>query len=428
MFAASLAIRVLWASLAESTPVSDFAEYDQLARRWLEHGAYDSARRPPGYPGFLAAVYACFGETWRAAYVAQAVVGAATSALIVWLASRMVAARTALIAGALHAVWPTTLAYVAVLASENLATPIVVIVLLVLTTARARTAVRCAFTGGGGIAFGLAVLVRPALVFLLPAALVLSIWEPWAARRRVLPGVVFVIGAVAALLPWQLHNARRGLGITTISTTGGINLWMGNNDAATTGGYQPDHGAAVVASLPKHEPERDRAFQRAALSWIVGHPVRYAELCARRGVRMWGASVDPWSARFLWPTVEDDQALRTADAEARAMTGRRKLVLVGFRLVVAPLMLVAFILSIRTRRRFAPVTLTVGCYALLMTLTYFQERFREVSDALLVIPTAALVSDLVFGTRELRGSQRRRRPAIYLGLALLAIVLLRICY
>ena len=57
--------------------------YDELARNWLDHGVYglfvhgqlvSVDMRMPGYPAFLAGVYAVFGRTTRAVMLSQAVI------------------------------------------------------------------------------------------------------------------------------------------------------------------------------------------------------------------------------------------------------------------------------------------------------------------------------------------------------------------
>ena len=114
-----------WVAFARVTPISDFRGYDELAVNWLQSGHFSSvgslAYRAPAYPGFLAAIYAIAGHSWRAAGFVQAVLGGVTSGLLVLLASRALSRRGSVIAGILHAVSPTALAYVPVLASETLA-------------------------------------------------------------------------------------------------------------------------------------------------------------------------------------------------------------------------------------------------------------------------------------------------------------------
>jgi 4-amino-4-deoxy-L-arabinose transferase-like glycosyltransferase len=426
----SLAVRLPWACLAQVAPISDFAGYDSLAWTWLDTGQFESdAYRTPGYPAFLAAVYALFGHSWRAAQIAQSFVGALTSGLLVLLAARVVAPRTAAIAGLVHALWITSIAYVAVLASENLATPVVLAMLFALTAERDTARRRAAMTAVAGALMALAVLIRPANLYLLPAAAVLAVWEPRSARRRILPAIAFAAAALIAISPWLIRNHERGLGITTVSTAGGVNLWMGNKNGATTGGFSGGYAAAKRAGFPAAEPERYRALQSAAFRWIAGHPGRYLQLCAVRGLRMFGTTPDPFAARFLWPTGENDAILRAAGGRAApapardaALALRRQCeeILRALRVVLAPLLFLALLLCLRRARAYAVVLLPVAFYGGLLAATFFQERFREGSELLLFIPLAALLSDLATGGDELGWPGRRRHIAAAAALAVLA--------
>lgn len=417
----SLAIRLPWACLAHVTPVSDFAMYDDLATTWVDTGEFRTgAYRTPGYPGFLAAIYLVFGHSWRAAQIVQAFLGAMTSGMVVLLAARVVTTRTATIAGVLHALWPTSIAYVAVLGSENLAVPLVVGTILAVTTERDSRARRMWFVGLAGLLFGLSILVRPACVYLVPAVALLAAWEPRAARWRVLHGLVFVTVTFTVVTPWLIRNHDRGLGMT-ISTAGGLNLWMGNNDDAVDGSYNGGYRAAHAAGFPTVEPARDRALKAAAFRWIVDHPGRYLALSGVRAARLWGTTADYWVARHLWPTAENDALLRastsdpTAKKAAGIMVRRHVTFLERVRVVVVPLTLVGIALCLWRRRDYSIVLLPLAAYTGLLAATYFQERFREVSDPLLLIPLAALLSDAALGTRELGWARGRWGVAIVAG-------------
>jgi 4-amino-4-deoxy-L-arabinose transferase-like glycosyltransferase len=428
--ALSLAIRLPWASLAHVTPFSDFAGYDRLAWRWLTTGDFGGAYRTPGYPGFLAAIYWVFGHSWRAAQVFQALLGACSTGLVVLLAARIVAPRTALIAGVLHAIWPTSVVYVAVLASENVSVPLVLGTLLALTAEVEPPARRAGMTALAGLLFALLLLVRPAGLYFLPIFAILAVWEPRSARRRLLPGLAFAAAALVAISPWLIRNHQLGFG-PTLATTGGVNLWMGNSDAARRGGYKGGFSAAAKAGFPREEKARDDALKAAALRWIRENPGRYLSLCAVRAARMLGMPPDWVAASVLWPTRENDAALVAADPKLRTGKRAKKVPetasqaatairerhldwLRWLRALTVPLVLLAFALCLGRFRTYVIVAAPVLCYAAMLSATYFSERFRELSDPLLLIPLGALVSDIVFGTAELppAGTRRWLKPAL----------------
>lgn len=97
------------------------------------------AYRTPGYPGLLALIYLAVGHSWKAAAMFQALLGALTSGMLVLLAATVVSVRASAAAGLLHTFSPAALAYVPILASENLAIPLVVGGLLCLAVAAGET-------------------------------------------------------------------------------------------------------------------------------------------------------------------------------------------------------------------------------------------------------------------------------------------------
>src|SRR5438309_11039534 len=85
--------------------VDDSRHYADIAKNWLQHGIYgitDSGQivptlsRLPGYPAFLAGIFALFGpDNFRAALLVQVLFDLATCFLIADLARRMFSNRAA---------------------------------------------------------------------------------------------------------------------------------------------------------------------------------------------------------------------------------------------------------------------------------------------------------------------------------------------
>src|SRR5271154_2357829 len=101
---AALALRLLFV-FRFSALTSDTFVYGDIAKNWLQHGIYGLSGsngitptyiRLPGYPAFLAGVFAVFGmEHYRAALVLQVFGDIATCFLIADMARRVVSARAA---------------------------------------------------------------------------------------------------------------------------------------------------------------------------------------------------------------------------------------------------------------------------------------------------------------------------------------------
>jgi 4-amino-4-deoxy-L-arabinose transferase-like glycosyltransferase len=416
VFACSLVIRVGWVGFARVTPISDFQGYDELAVRWQETGRFarlgSLALRTPGYPGFLAAVYAVGGHNWKAAALVQAVLGALSSGLLFLLAAQMLSLRASLIAAALYTLSPTAVAYVPVLATETVSVFLLLTGLLWLAGGEKRTGWRRygAFAGSG-VVLGLLVLVRPAAVFFLPACFLLGLYYPRRRLWRPASGLVLVAAAGLTVAPWLVRNQLAGVG-PTLSTVGGENLWMGNNDLARLGGFCE----AAVWKQEMLEAAKDRAYRKAARAWILSHPGRYLELSGIRAFRLLGVEPDTWAAKYLVPTPANDLAIsasfrqtwlgeKGASPELIARAGeievRNANVLKWVRFVVAPLVVVGLVVAGSCWREYGLVLLPALFYLGGLSFTYAEIRFRELMDPLLLVPLAGLLSALVFGTAEL---------------------------
>src|SRR3984885_12256274 len=130
---AGLALRVFFVLKFPVTDSGDAPFYIELAWNWLKHGVYGFPvygqltpvdMRVPGYPAFLAAVFAFTGQSTRAAMVAQIFVDLATCFVIALIAARLAPAasrrRVALAELWLAALCPFTANYTAVVLTETL--------------------------------------------------------------------------------------------------------------------------------------------------------------------------------------------------------------------------------------------------------------------------------------------------------------------
>ena len=212
--------------------------YEELARNWLDHGVYGLFvggqllpvdMRMPGYPAFLAAIYAVLGRTRTAVMLVQAMLDMLTCYLVARIAARLAPAarRTAVATAAfwLAALCPVTAGYTAAILTETLAaffTALAFYALLHTLTEcsvefeqespdkpAAYSFVRWVLLGG--FFAGLGTLVRPETPLILAAAgLVFCLrWRhrrDWA--KLALAGTWMAVGLLLPLLPWAARNAR----------------------------------------------------------------------------------------------------------------------------------------------------------------------------------------------------------------------------
>lgn len=226
---AALALRLLFIFRFPSITTDSFI-YGDIAKNWLQRGIYgvtDSGLvvptfiRLPGYPAFLAVVFAIFGmEHYRTVLVIQMFVDIGTCLVIADIARRVVSWRAARAAFLLAALCPFLANYVATALTETLEIFFTVLALdLTIAGLEQPNSSRVRSWIGCGLALGAAILLRPdggLLLVAIAAYLLLLLVRPSFIKTRTgVPaphllgaGLLVVLIALAPLVPWTLRNLR----------------------------------------------------------------------------------------------------------------------------------------------------------------------------------------------------------------------------
>ena len=221
---AGVALRVLFI-LRFPGVTSDSFVYGDIAKNWLQHGIYGLSGigdisptyiRLPGYPAFLAAVFAIFGmEHYRAVLAVQLFVDIGTCFLIADLARHLISLRAARTAFLLAALCPFLANYVANALTETLEVFFTVLALdsaVVGLDALRDSSMRPWLASG--LAVGAAMLLRPdgglLLVAIVVYLLLLSrLRKPRAgapAPHVFRASLIVLVVSLATLIPWTLRN------------------------------------------------------------------------------------------------------------------------------------------------------------------------------------------------------------------------------
>ena len=234
---AALALRLLFVFRFPAV-VDDSRLYADIATNWL-HGIYGITNsghvvptfsRLPGYPAFLAAIFAIFGSNnFRAVLLIQTLLDLGTCFIVADLARRMFSARAAKAAFLLAALCPFLANYAAAALTETLEIFFTALVLdlAVCGLAAFRGDIDSSATPapatwlGCGLAIGACILLRPdgGILFGAVAAYLSfpSLRGIFATRPnghsswlRILSifrvGLILTVGAFAPLVPWTLRN------------------------------------------------------------------------------------------------------------------------------------------------------------------------------------------------------------------------------
>jgi len=212
--------------------------YDELARNLLDHRVYGLFvngqltpvdMRMPGYPVFLAGLYAAFGRTIKAVMVVQACIDLITCVLTALIAGMIAPVhskiRVATIALWMAALCPFTANYTAAVLTEVLATLLTTLAVLAFVIAFGQASTNSSNESFGhrplyseagswlltGLIVGLGTLVRPETPLLLFAAglLLAAYWRHRANWPKLFLAVSWIsLGLILTLTPWAARNAR----------------------------------------------------------------------------------------------------------------------------------------------------------------------------------------------------------------------------
>lgn len=270
IFFIALIVRIVWIYFSPAIPKSDFSAYHYSAFRLLSGEMYwaDEHLFPVGYPLFLALIYLILGKKILAAKLVNVVLGAFSSVLIYMLAYEFFKSRkTSFLAGISLAVYPQYVYYSSLLASENLAIFLLLLVVYLFYTGINKKSLNIIVFSG--FLFSYLLLVRPNFIiflFLMPIWLVLNSCE---FKRCVLLCLVFTAMSFSLVIPWVLINYFHSGELILISPNGGINLYIGNNPYARGKYKWPVPGLDIEG---KSLTQIDREARRKAISYIIDHP------------------------------------------------------------------------------------------------------------------------------------------------------------
>ncbi len=215
--------------------VDDSRLYADIAMNWLQYGVYGitnsghvlpTLSRLPGYPAFLAAIFAVFGwSNFRAVLLIQVLFDLGTCYLIADLARRLLNGRAAKAAFMLAALCPFLANYSAAALTETLEIFFTALALdfavggLTSFSPESNSSGSTIAWIGCGFSIGAAILLRPDGGILLAAVtgyLLLLLVREIVPRARdastprlrsvLRAGIVLVFSALAPLVPWTLRN------------------------------------------------------------------------------------------------------------------------------------------------------------------------------------------------------------------------------
>jgi len=363
----------------------------QIASGSVEREAFFMS---PLYPYFLAAIYRLFGRDLLLVRLIQSGVGAAAVVLAYSIARQVFNRKVAVIAGFAAACYGALVFYDGAILLEPLLVFLNLLVLHLLLRASASGRHRHYLTAGAVL--GVAAIGKATALLFAPAA-ALWIWIDAGKHRRanrVRALLLFLLGLTILVAPVTVRNFVVSRDFVVITSNGGLNFYIGNNENST-GGYVKPEGLDLVADIAgkgiaEAALSRDLKASEVSAYWyseawqfITAHPGAWAKLMVKK-------------LSFVAGSYELAQ-LENYDFQ------RRYSALLGLPLptfaLVAPLGLVGLFLSIR-RRESLLLTLFLATQILGIVAFFVVARYRLPVVPVLIIGAAYGVTELWRMARE----------------------------
>ncbi|HEY8088103.1 MAG TPA: glycosyltransferase family 39 protein [Polyangiaceae bacterium] len=387
-------------------PVVDEERYVAMGRDLAAGKVPDAGSwfHPPGLAYALAVIFHTFGPGLLAPRVVQALLSTASCGLAFVVARRLFSTPVALATAAVCAVHGVLVfeSYELLPPTWMLAADMLALWLL-LRAGEARTP-RSALSAG--VALGIAGVFGPTV---LPFALFAAAW-----LRKPALAAALVLGVALPIAPVAWGNWERGHEVVLVSTNGGINFFLGNDDTypATLDIRPGEHWAALEEETARAGivgGARSSWFYRKGLAAWERHPARAVGLVLRK----------------LYLFFDGPEIPR--DTDIYAMRGQSSLL--GLLVtrgppwwpdgVMIPLALVGVVLCMRergTRARLLPVHAFVGLQALVLAAFFVTSRYRVPS-----LPVLAMLA--CAGVERAAAARAAERAAVAAGFVALALLL-----
>jgi 4-amino-4-deoxy-L-arabinose transferase-like glycosyltransferase len=282
----------------------DSITYEGPAKALLAHGRFAQDpnhpdipmfKRTPGYPAFIAAAYAVFGENRVAVLVLQIVIASGTVAATYFLSRRIWGHSAGMATAAFVAIDSNQIYYSAVLLSEALFTFFVTLMCLGTVYCILERERQIRWATILGLALALATLVRPLsyylLFFILIGFLLIrkTIFADW--RKLVASFLLIIIPFAVMVGGWQLRN-KEVVGSYTYTGMAGYQMLfykavpalMLAEDISEQEAHNKINARLPILSGLSPAAEME-ARMKLGISIIFAHPIDYMRVAASGAVR-----------------------------------------------------------------------------------------------------------------------------------------------
>jgi 4-amino-4-deoxy-L-arabinose transferase-like glycosyltransferase len=145
---------------------------------------------------------------------------------------------------------------------------------------------------GFGLVYGVAALANPSVLTMFPVFLLLAVLQRRPSDARwLLRCAVAVVGLVAVLTPWTIHNYRALHSVEPVRDNFWLECWAGNNGDTFESNAVWAHPASNPLEMKQYETVGEIAYiaekKTLAINFIRQNPLFFTGLSLRRAFSYW---------------------------------------------------------------------------------------------------------------------------------------------
>ncbi len=421
LYTAAFAARVIYLAGVRADPTFSVPVVDSAAYRAAAESIVAGHGFPPGaltygplYPLLLALFLKITGGAPFLLHLAQVMVVSLAAPILAALGTRLFGRTEGFVAGAIAAIyWPWIY-----FDGEFLVEPVLIPLLLLLAYLLVRLEEKKNRPRGplpvlaAGLLLGLCAVTRPNALLFLPVWFVL-----YAFRRRWRDALLLAAGCAVPILPVTARNIAATGEFVLISSTGGINFFIGNNARATGRDsafpgltqwtFEKVHRLAEEESGgPLGDAEVSRYYFRRGIRFIGRNPAAWIKLTGRKVVQLLSA--------YEMPNVKDPNFQRTRSRFLDLP------ILPSFG-IIAPLAFFGYFRRRRGRSPRGPVLLFAGVYAISVILFFVNGRYRIPLTPFFILFASTGLVDLAQRMRRRRWKGVGVAPVVAFATAVIVV-------
>ncbi len=341
--------------------------------------------RAPFYIYVLGFIYAFFGHSLLAARFFGHLVGLISVAITYILARRLFSKKTAVIAGIIHALYPVAIYFESELLVDSLFMMMLELSVLLFLISLEKQNLRWYILTG--LVIGLAAITRPIIIALVPLYIIWIFINGKSLKKAFIDSLILIAAMISMIAPVTLRNLIVADDFVPISSSGGVNFYVGNNSQADglTATLPPPlrnnwgiNDIAFVADKETgHELKASEVsdfWYKKARAWIIENPVDFIKLYIKK-------------IYFMFGNAEISNNRSLALFFSRMMILRFNPINFGLIFSLAVMAIIFLAVQKRFSSQILFLTLLIAGYTMVISLFFINARFR-----LPVIPFIIILS------------------------------------